>query len=174
MTSRDDRGASLVEFALVLPLILMLVVGMVSAGIAYNAQLSLTHAAREAGRYGATLPVINSTYPTNLNEWLDAVAARAVEDAAGDLDPGTPGRSICVAYVHPAGTGAQDQTRRRVEDASGVITDGSTCFADGRPDNERRVQVEVERVVDFEALLFVTTLTLDSSATARFEASLGS
>jgi len=102
------------------------------------------------------------------------VAARAVEDATGDLDPGTPGLHICVAYVYPIGSGAQDQTRRRVEDASGVITDGGTCFADGRPNNERRVQVEVERSADFEALVFSTTLTLDSSATARFEASLGS
>jgi len=31
----------------------------VSAGVAYNLKITLTHAAREAARYAATLPVSN-------------------------------------------------------------------------------------------------------------------
>ena len=46
----DSRGAALVELAFALPILIMLLVGMVSAGIAYNHQLALTHSAREGGR----------------------------------------------------------------------------------------------------------------------------
>ncbi|MDR9450988.1 MAG: TadE/TadG family type IV pilus assembly protein, partial [Acidimicrobiia bacterium] len=56
MLRHKERGASLVEFALVLPLIMMIVLGLVSAGVAYNLKITLTHAAREAARYAAILP----------------------------------------------------------------------------------------------------------------------
>lgn len=47
---RSERGAAAVEFALVLPVLLALVLGCIEFGRAYNTQISLTHAAREAAR----------------------------------------------------------------------------------------------------------------------------
>jgi len=47
---RADRGAAAVEFALVLPILLLLVFGIVDYGRAYNAKVTLTHAAREGAR----------------------------------------------------------------------------------------------------------------------------
>jgi Flp pilus assembly protein TadG len=151
--------------ALVLPLLLMLLLGIVSAGIAYNHQLSLTHAAREAARYGATLPVEGT-----MGDWLNDVEDRAIEAATGSLSAGTPGLYICVAYVHPNGVAANDQTAAMV---NGAVSSGATCFSDGRPADERRVQVEVRRQTDFNAFVFNTTITLDSEAVNRFEAALG-
>lgn len=156
----------MVEMALVLPLLLMLILGIVSAGIAYNHQLGLTHAAREAARYGATLPVDNFV---SMSDWLSAVEARAVEAATGSLDAGSPGRFICVAYVHPKGVVPSDQTTKREQ---GTVSSG-TCFSDGRPDDERRVQVVVRRETDFNVMVFQTTIILDSEAANRFEAALG-
>ena len=166
-----DRGAALVELAIALPLLMMLILGMVSAGIAFNNQLALTHSAREGGRYAATLPVTNFV---SMNAWLDDVAARAVEDASGSLNPGAPGLLVCVAFVHPNGGIPADFTMRRVDDA-GVVSylGGSSCFPDGRPDKERRVQIAVARDTDFNVLLFSSTLTLDSEAVNRFEAAGG-
>ncbi|HET8614524.1 MAG TPA: TadE/TadG family type IV pilus assembly protein [Actinomycetales bacterium] len=43
-------GAVAVEFALVLPVLLMLVFGIIDFGRAYNAKISLTQAAREGAR----------------------------------------------------------------------------------------------------------------------------
>lgn len=149
--------------ALILPLLLMLLLGIVSAGLAYNHQLALTHAAREAGRHAATLPV------DSMSNWLATVEARVISDATGSLDAGTPGRYTCVAYVHPNGATSDDSTTR-IE--NGVVS-GGHCFADGRPNDERRVQVVVRRSVDFNALVFQTTLTLDAQAVNRFEAALG-
>lgn len=49
-TQWRDRGAVAVEFALVAPVLLALVAGIVEFSYAYNLQISLTQAAREAAR----------------------------------------------------------------------------------------------------------------------------
>ena len=48
--TRDDRGAAMVEFAIVLPLLLMLLMGIIEFGRAYNTQISIQAAAREGAR----------------------------------------------------------------------------------------------------------------------------
>ncbi len=48
-----DRGAAAVEFALVLPLLLLIVFGIIDFGRALNAQITLTQAAREGARLAA-------------------------------------------------------------------------------------------------------------------------
>ena len=45
-----DRGASAVEFALVLPVLLIIVFGVIDFGRMLNAQITLTEAAREGSR----------------------------------------------------------------------------------------------------------------------------
>lgn len=52
--SRTERGAALVEFALVLPLLLVLVFGIVDFGRAFQSSITLTNATREGARLGAT------------------------------------------------------------------------------------------------------------------------
>ena len=46
----QERGAVAVEFAILLPLLLMLVLGTIEFGRAYNAQITLTNAARDGVR----------------------------------------------------------------------------------------------------------------------------
>ncbi len=47
---RDDRGAAMVEFAIVLPVLLLILLGIIEFGRAYNAQVSIQAAAREGAR----------------------------------------------------------------------------------------------------------------------------
>ncbi|MGH8998037.1 MAG: TadE/TadG family type IV pilus assembly protein [Acidimicrobiia bacterium] len=49
----DERGANLVEFALVLPVLVALVFGIVEFGIAYNSNLELRSGSREGARLAA-------------------------------------------------------------------------------------------------------------------------
>lgn len=46
----DEKGAAMVEFAIILPVLLMLVVGIIEFGRAYNTQVSIQAAAREGAR----------------------------------------------------------------------------------------------------------------------------
>lgn len=50
---RNDEGAAAVEFALVLPLLLLIVCGIIDFGRAYHARITLSHSAREAVRVWA-------------------------------------------------------------------------------------------------------------------------
>ncbi len=69
-----ESGVAMLEFALVLPVLLLLVFGIIEFGRAYNAQITLTHAAREGAReYAVT---------------QDAVAGETTAiNAATSLDP---------------------------------------------------------------------------------------
>jgi Flp pilus assembly protein TadG len=155
----------MIEFALILPLLMALLLGTVTAGIAYNRDISLNNGARESARYGATLPVEG-----DIAAWLFSVVTVARESATGELDPSAPGQHICVAYVHPDGTTSDDRTVS-VTETSGVrtVTIGTPCFSDGRPGDERRVQVQLRRESDIETILFTSTVTLEAESVTRFE-----
>jgi Flp pilus assembly protein TadG len=48
-----ERGASAVEFAIILPILIMLIFGIIQFGIAYNKYIAVTHAVREGTRLAA-------------------------------------------------------------------------------------------------------------------------
>ena len=50
MKQDSERGAATVEFAFLLPLLLLLVLGTIEFGRVYNAQITLTNAARDGVR----------------------------------------------------------------------------------------------------------------------------
>jgi Flp pilus assembly protein TadG len=50
---RRRRGQALVEFALVVPLFLLLLAGMIDFGLGLNASIAVSNAAREGARLGA-------------------------------------------------------------------------------------------------------------------------
>ena len=47
---KSEKGQSLVEFALVLPVLMMILLGIIEFGWLFNAQITLTSAAREGAR----------------------------------------------------------------------------------------------------------------------------
>jgi Flp pilus assembly protein TadG len=80
---RDERGASAVEFALIVPLLVLLVVGIVEFGHAFQVQGQLSAAAREGVR---TMALQN-----------DPAAARtAVRDATSTFDPAVTDAEITI------------------------------------------------------------------------------
>src|SRR5438270_7600182 len=73
-TCRRPRGQALVEFALILPLFLMVVFGILILGVGVFYQQQLSNAAREATRY-AVLHSATSDCPTV--SWMDPDVAVA-------------------------------------------------------------------------------------------------
>lgn len=90
----DDRGASALEFAIVVPILLTLLLGMIEFGFVFQAQLALTHAAREGARLASVNKFDSST-----------VASRAYPLTAGlsvsSADLGTAVR-VTVTYPYKA------------------------------------------------------------------------
>ncbi len=65
-----EDGATAIEFALVLPILIMILVGTFEFGLAYNNYLAITHAAREGARMAAVgaydeTAVRSDAYPVN-------------------------------------------------------------------------------------------------------------
>lgn len=53
---RSERGAELIEFALTLPLLLLLVLGIIEFGFLFQEYEVVTNAAREGARIGSLIP----------------------------------------------------------------------------------------------------------------------
>jgi len=82
---RPERGQSLLEFAVVAPLFLLIVMGVVDFGVGLKSWIQVTNAAREAARYGA---VYCSAGEIDGTPVADLVVERAIDSATGlDLDP---------------------------------------------------------------------------------------
>jgi Flp pilus assembly protein TadG len=66
---RRGRGQALVEFALVVPLFLLLLAGMIDFGLGLNASISVSNAAREGARLGA-VDAISADIVTRVNSMM--------------------------------------------------------------------------------------------------------
>ena len=53
---RDERGQGLVEMALIVPVLLLMVAGLVDFGRAFRGYIVVTNAAREGARYASLFP----------------------------------------------------------------------------------------------------------------------
>lgn len=165
-----ERGAAMVELAIVIPVLVILLLGIVTTAAVYNQKLSLTNGAREGARYAATLPVGNFT---TVNAWLDGVSTvstAAVDDGFG---PSVPGRITCAAYVYPQGITTDDRTTRRRESGGVVTYSNQPCYTDGRPNSERRVQIVLQRDTSINTGFVKIPIALTSRSVARFEAAVG-
>lgn len=91
----EDGGAVLVEFALLLPLLLLIIVGIIEFGRAFNSQIELTGAAREAAR---TMAVTSDQTLARNN----AISAAAALNPA--LAPGQIAFSLGTCVGQPANT----------------------------------------------------------------------
>jgi Flp pilus assembly protein TadG len=78
MTSKDaERGAAAVEFALVVPILLLLVFGIVDFGMMLNRDTMVNNASRDgvrAASLGATSTEVKSIVATNLGVPLNEVS----------------------------------------------------------------------------------------------------
>jgi Flp pilus assembly protein TadG len=95
-----DRGAALMEAALVMPMLLMLTVGVWMTARAWNVHSTMDHAAREGARYGATEVPWDGT---------SAAAVRAVVDQELQASAIAPAdvATVCIAQGNaPCGLAA--------------------------------------------------------------------
>ena len=98
--ARGERGAALVEFALVLPLLMLFVFGVIEFGGTYNDYISLRNGVRE----GARLAVVNDQSGGNIvaetkqRIGLDATQTKVAVSLSGSQ----VGDSVTVCASYPA------------------------------------------------------------------------
>lgn len=95
-SGREERGVVAIEFALVVPILLMVLLGTTTTALAYSDHLAITNAAREGARYGASADVSNSQWGTSVRNQVKDVylnAGSTLED-----------NQICAKVVDAAGT----------------------------------------------------------------------
>lgn len=86
-----NRGQATAEMALVLPILILILVGIVDVGRMMNTYLSVTHAAREALRLGITGA-------------SDAQVEQRAVDVTPTLDHAKMTVEVAPAGVHPSGS----------------------------------------------------------------------
>jgi hypothetical protein len=91
--SNGSKGQELAEFAIVLPLLLLVVFGIMDLGRLFHSVITITNAAREGARYAMI-------FPDDLTG-IDSVTRREAQNSGITLDPGAS--SVSVTY--PQGFG---------------------------------------------------------------------
>jgi Flp pilus assembly protein TadG len=96
---RDQRGAAAIEFALVLPILIMLVYGIYQFGVGYNLKVSLTAAAREGARAAA----VGEDDPEAVTRAAVTVIDEDDPDLSVTVDPNpcVPGEPVTVTVTYP-------------------------------------------------------------------------
>ena len=103
---KDDSGAVAVEFALVFPLLILVLFGVIEYGAVYNAQLLVTGAAREAAREIAVTGNAGAATSAALAASPGLVPALSSGDVAysGACSPGSD-VTVTISYQKPFITG---------------------------------------------------------------------
>ena len=88
--ARSERGASAVEFAIVLPVLFLVIAGIVDFGRYFFTQIQLTNAAREGARMAVVMPGPSP-------DPVPAITSRAFAAAAGVPSVTVPAPVICTS-----------------------------------------------------------------------------
>lgn len=165
--SHAERGAAVVEMAVVTSLLMVILLGTTTFGLTHHQNISIEGAAREASRFGATYPVADAG---SMQQWLRDVARVAESAATGTMNASEPSRLVCVAQG--SGDDPFDFSRIRVTGSQAIETatqQADWCFGNTAPGEDTVVQVQLQREGWIEAIVFSMKPTLTGSATNRFE-----
>ncbi len=166
----DEHGANAVEFALLLPVLILLLFGTMFGASLFNTQQTVSQAAREGARFGATLPLEAvapgpSTTGVPSQAWFDEVEDRIASVLESDRPLTRPGPdTLCVRFYYVDEDGNLLATTASA-DASGCPT------ADGVGDLQgSRVEVTIRQPGRIELGVFPSpTATIGGTGIARFE-----
>ncbi len=97
---RNSKGQSLVETALILPLIILLLMGMVEFTRIFGSYLIITHASREGARLAA-IGKSDEEVILNVKSKAGLLSASAIEvDLTPDDDSRISGSDVCVTVEY--------------------------------------------------------------------------
>ena len=102
---RRERGQELVEFALILPLLLLLMVGIFEFGYVVFAYNTLSNAVREGARYGSVQPADETGILERAKRLTIGLDQSELGDDAWTVEVDGGRVSVSVEYEHTLFTG---------------------------------------------------------------------
>ena len=157
-----SKAQTMVEFALVLPILMLIVFGLLEVGRLVFVYVSIASASREAVRYGSATGVNNTTQ--NINKYRDCAGIRAAAQNVDFLNSFTD-NDILIEYYH-----ANSTTRFSTCPVGGlgpaVISNGDRIYV--------HIQGNFEPVVSFIPLLTRTVANGNPITSQNFHTLIGS
>jgi hypothetical protein len=174
-TPRGERGAVLVEFAIILPLLITITFGIIEYSDAFHDSAVTSDAARAGGRVGSALGT-NPNYATSIAGAVSAALSTLPDDSPQELwiykanENGYPGSgnnfsscaANCIKYVWNSNTQAFDTGNP--EGGGWPASSQQVCT---QPFDELGVYVKVNH--KFVTALFGASVTLTDHSVFRFE-----
>lgn len=159
---RHDRGAAAVEFALVLPILCMLLFGIVSFGFAISDKVALVNAVREGARFGAST--------VNDPNWAPSVVARTVGTYANAESP-LQSSQVCALLWKRDSAGTDSVVQPASIPATCPIASAPAAPA-GVPDDSCFITVWASKPKDLNWLVKSTTITLYAQSVSVYDRGL--
>lgn len=97
---KSERGQAIVETALIMPLLILMLMGMVEMGRVSNAYLTVTHAARHGARFGA----VGGSNSDIIDKVKYAAIPLDVDKLTVTIDPATSritGNDLSITVAYP-------------------------------------------------------------------------
>jgi Flp pilus assembly protein TadG len=159
-----DDGAAAVEFALVVPFLLLVVFGIINFGFLFSQQLTLNNGVRE----GARRAVVNDP---SAPRTCDGIIASIKNQLSG---LGLNASSVQVkvtqdGFVNEYACGTTFQSTTFAPNANNVPCKGSLDTTNGQGARSLIVEVQYNSTIPVAFPPFPTTLTLSSKAVYRCE-----
>ena len=102
--TRAPRGAAAVELALILPILVMLLFGLTTAGLSITHAIGLSNAVREGSRFGATSHPDGAMMPFTGAQWTTWGQDTIARVRGTQFDDPNSGTAVCVD-MYKVGTG---------------------------------------------------------------------
>lgn len=161
-----EDGANAVEFALVLPMLVMLIFGGITAGLALNARQQIDHAGREGARYAATLPLGPTACAAG--DWHTCVRDRVLATSVGAISLASGG--VCVSHIAEDGT-TTTQYFGTITADDGSTSPTSACINESPALSGARIHVKAVSPNRVNAVFVKTPIfDLTTRSIARYEA----
>jgi hypothetical protein len=154
-SQRQIAGQSIAEFAIILPVIMLLLIGIADLGRLYTSVVAVESAAREAADFGAfDADFWDPTAPTNITTTLAEMELRACTAAMGshlqDYESPVTDGSTC---TNPAMTCMLERNGASTEcGSSGGFTNGVECW---KSETEPPCTVHVRMDYQFHLILAI-------------------
>ncbi len=165
---RRDEGAAAVEFALLFPIVMVIILGMIGFGIVFTQLQSLSNAARDAARAGVV------TYPTPI--YCSDLITQAIRDADTiGIDSTMLTVTVWSNYAESGGVPSGTTLCKKVRSGSitgtktGVTAASKPCNGATDSGGTSQLTVVIEYPASIELLFAKFTPTIEGRGTFRCE-----